>query len=71
MATKHLGKGKGRKMTNTGEDYTSSDYGNHLLQKFGEFRDEGLLCDFTLRVGKQTFKVCIDYVIYSLLCTVF
>ena len=57
MASNGKGKGKGRSSrAPLGEEYTSPDYGNLLVQRFGEFRDEGLLCDFTLRVGKQRFQ---------------
>lgn len=41
------------------EDMTSTDYSTRLLDRFYQFRLEGMFCDFTLRVQHKSFQVLI------------
>jgi len=36
---------------------SSDDHGSFLLQRLNQLRQEGLLCDFSLQIGKRTFVV--------------
>ena len=39
------------------EDMTEPEFGSVILQSFNEFRQDGLFCDFKLRVEYETFNV--------------
>ena len=39
------------------EEFKTMDYGDQLLKRLKEFHEEQLLCDFTLKVDHEVFKV--------------
>jgi hypothetical protein len=39
------------------KEMQSDEYGEQILNRYSEFRDEGIFCDFILTVENEDFKV--------------
>ena len=50
---------------------THENHGSYLLDRLNVLRHEGLLCDFSLHIGKHTFMVTVLFLLVLYLHAVF